>query len=136
VHWIKHTNGNVVVIIDGNQVAELQVASHRSSLAGNTLHSASIAEESVCEVVDQFESGLVEDGSSVLLCNGKTDGVGETLAERASGDLNTGGVVGFGMTGSDAVDLLEKGVSRRFRTCQISIEILTRKFFKSSRVTA
>ena len=57
-------------------------------------------------VVDQLVSGLVEDGCGVLLSNGETDGVGETLAERASGNLDTRGVVGFGVAGCDAVDLL------------------------------
>lgn len=44
-------------------------------------------------VVDQLEAGLVEDGASVPLSNGKTDGVGETLTEGTGGDLDTGGVV-------------------------------------------
>lgn len=112
----------MVVIVNGNQVAELQMASHRSSLAGNSLHSASIAEEGICEVVNQIETGLVESSGGVFLCNGETDGIGETLAERTSGDLDTGGVVGFGVTGSDAADLLHNEISRRFRTSQVSIE--------------
>lgn len=57
-------------------------------------------------VVDQLKVGLVEDSRGVLLSDGETDGVGETLAERAGRDLDTGGVVGFGVTGGDAVDLL------------------------------
>jgi len=59
-------------------------------------------------VVDQLVSGLVEDGRGVLLSNGETDGIGETLTKRASGNLNTGRVVGFGVAGGDAVDLLER----------------------------
>lgn len=57
-------------------------------------------------VVDQLEAGLVEDGASVGLGHGETDGIGETLAEGASGDLDTRGVVGLGVAGCDAVDLL------------------------------
>lgn len=96
----------MVVIVDHDEVAELQVASHRSSLGGDTLHSAAITEEGVCVVVDQLVAGLVEDGGGVPLSNGKTDGIGETLTERASGDLDTGGVVGLRVTWSDGVDLL------------------------------
>ena len=59
-------------------------------------------------VVDQLVSGLVEDGCGVLLSNGETDGIGETLTKRASSNLNTGRVVGFGVAGGDAVDLLER----------------------------
>jgi hypothetical protein len=57
-------------------------------------------------VVDELIAGLVEDSRSVLLCNGKTDGVGETLTKRSSGDLDTGGIMSFGMAGCDAVNLL------------------------------
>jgi hypothetical protein len=96
----------VVVVVDGNEIAELQVASHRSSLAGNALHGAAITEEHEGVVVDQVEAGLVEDGGGVCLGNGETDGIAETLTERASGDFDAGGVVGLRVTGCDAVDLL------------------------------
>ena len=96
----------MVVVVDGNQVAQLQVTGGRGCLASNTLHSAAITEEHVCVVVDEVEAGLVEDGCGMRLRNSETDGIGETLTERASGDLNTGGVVGLGVAGCDAVDLL------------------------------
>jgi hypothetical protein len=98
----------VVVIINGNQVAELQVTGHRGGLAGNTLHSAAITEEAVCVVVDQVIARLVEDGGGVSLSNGQTNSVGETLTQRTSGDLDTRGVVSLGVTGSDAINLLRR----------------------------
>lgn len=100
------TDGNMVVIVDGNQVAELQVASKTGSFTSNTLHSTSITEDSVCVVVEEVISGLVEDRSSVSLGDGKTDCVGETLAERSSGDLNAGSVVRLGVTRGKAIQLL------------------------------
>lgn len=100
------TNGNVVVVVDGNQVAELQVTSHGGSLGGDTLHGTAITEEGVGVVVEQFIAGLVEDTTGVGLGNGQTNGVGETLTQRASSDLDTGGVVGLGVSGGDAVELL------------------------------
>ena len=104
-----HTNGDVVVIIDHDQVAQLQMASSGGSLAGNTLHSTAITKEAVCVVVDQVIAGFVEHCSSVLLGDGETDSIGETLAKRTSGDFNAGCVVGFGMAWSNAVDLLLRG---------------------------
>lgn len=100
------TNGNVVVIVDGNQVTELQMTSSGSSLRSNTLHGASITEECICVVVDNIEARLVESTSSLSLSNGETNSVGETLSKRTSCDFDTGGVVGFGVTGADGVDLL------------------------------
>lgn len=96
----------MVVVVDGNQVAQLQMTGSRGSLTGNTLHSTAITEEHVCVVVDQLEARLVENGGSMRLRNSETDGIGETLAEWAGGDFNTGGVMSFGVTGCDAVDLL------------------------------
>jgi hypothetical protein len=97
----------VIIVVDGNQVAELQVASHGRSLAGDTLHSTAITEEHICVVVDELKAGLVEYSGSVCLSDGQTDSVGETLAERAGGDFDAGGVVGLGVAGRDAVNLLE-----------------------------
>jgi hypothetical protein len=57
-------------------------------------------------VVDQVETGLVEDGRGMRLRNSETDSIGETLAKRTSGDFNTGGIVSLGVTGCDAVNLL------------------------------
>jgi hypothetical protein len=102
------TNGDVVIVVDGNQVAELKVTGHGGGLGGDTLHGAAITEESVGVVVEQLEAGLVVDTTGVGLGHGETDGVSETLAERTSGDLDTGGVVSLGVTGGDTVNLLRK----------------------------
>jgi hypothetical protein len=101
----------VVVIVDTNQVAKLKVTGHGGGLGGNTLHNTAITEEHVGVVVEQIEAGLVVDTTGVGLGHGETDGVGKTLAERTSGDLNTGGVVGLGVTGGDAVNLLHKSAT-------------------------
>lgn len=102
------TNGNVVVIVDSDEVAQLQVTGHGGGLTGDTLHSAAITEEGVGVVVEELEAGLVVDTSGVSLSNGQTNSVGETLAQRTSGDLNSGSVVSLRVTGGDAVELLEQ----------------------------
>lgn len=100
------TDGDMVVIVDGNEVTKLQVTSQRGSLTGNTLHGTAITEEGVCVVVDEVIAGLVVDSGGVSLGNSQTNGVGETLTQRTGGDLNTRGVVSLGVTGGDAVELL------------------------------
>jgi hypothetical protein len=97
----------VVVVINHNQVSKLKMTCHAGSLTGNTLHGTSISEEAVGIVVDEVKAGLVEDGSAVLLGNGKTDGIAETLTQRTSGHFDTRGIVGFGMSGCDGIDLLQ-----------------------------
>jgi hypothetical protein len=113
------------------------VTSSRSSLAGNTLHGAAITEEHVSVVVDQIEAGLVENGCSMRLRNSKTDGIGETLSERTGGDFNARSIVGLGMTGCDAVDLLRPGsVHDLVGVFGNGGQQLTRKFLRSSMLRA
>ena len=108
---LRVTNGNVIIVVDANQVAELQMASSASSFTGNTFHGTAIAKEAIGVVVDYLEAGLVEDGSSVSLTNGKSNGIRETLTQGASGNFNTRGVMGFWMARGDATHLLSKYVN-------------------------
>ena len=82
------------------------MTSSTSRLTGNTLHSASIAEEAICVIVDELESWFVENSTSVCLGNGKTDGIRKALSKWTGRDLNAISIVRLGMTGCDAVDML------------------------------
>lgn len=99
-------NGNVVVIVDADEVAELEVASQRRGLARDTLHQATITEEAVGVVVNQVEARLVEGGGSVSLGHSQTNSIADTLTQRASGDLDTGSIVSLGVARGDAVNSL------------------------------
>jgi len=100
----------MIIIVDHYQVPQLQMPGGTCSFAGYTLHGTAITEEGECVVVDQIEARLVEFGGCVGLCNGKTDGIGETLAKRASGDLNAWRVLSFWMARCDAVNALSNEV--------------------------
>jgi len=86
-------DGDVVVVVDGDQLAKLQMTGLGSGLGGNTFHGTSITEEAEGVVVEQVVTGLVKAGRNVSLGHGETDSIGETLTQRTSGDFNTGGVV-------------------------------------------
>lgn len=83
------------------------MACQRRRLTRDTFHRATIAKDGVGVVGEEIEAWLVKLGSSVCLGNGKTDGIGETLAEWTSRDFNARSVTRFWMAGSDAVDLTE-----------------------------
>jgi hypothetical protein len=57
-------------------------------------------------IVDEVETGLVEQSTGMSLSNSKTNGIGKTLPKWTSCDLNAGSIVRFRMTRSDAVNLL------------------------------
>ena len=61
----------------------------------------------ICVVVDQIVTILVEGRTQVRLSNGETDTVGETLTKGASRDLNAIRVACFGVTGRQRVNLTE-----------------------------
>lgn len=96
----------MVVIVNGNQVAEFQVTSKTGSFTGNTLHSTSVTEDDVGVVGEEIVAGLVKDGGGVRLGNGKANSVGETLAQRTGGDLDSRSAVCLGVAGGFAVKLL------------------------------
>jgi hypothetical protein len=81
------------------------MASQACSFTGNALHSTTIAKNAEGMVGNEIKPISVEDGSRVSLSNGKANGIAKTLAKRTSGDLDTGSIMGFRMTRSNAADL-------------------------------
>ena len=105
--WSHHpTDRDVVVVVDHDEVAELQVAGNAGSFTGDTFHGAAIAEEAVRVVGQDVESRFVEFGTRVSLSYRQPDGVGKSLAQRTRRHLDTGRVVDFRMAGRDAVNVL------------------------------
>lgn len=68
------------------------MAGHGCGFRSNTFHETSIAAVDKSVVVDNVMTGSIVDCSSVGFGNGETNSIGETLAEGASSDLDTGGI--------------------------------------------
>lgn len=75
-------DGDVVVIIDGNEVAELEMSGQRDGFSGNTLLQTTVSKECVGMVVEEWESVAVEGGTSLGLGDSETDGVADTCRAR------------------------------------------------------
>ena len=63
------TDGDMIVIINHDEITELQMTRGTGSFAGNALHCTSIAKEAVCVIGDKVETRLIERGSSLCLGN-------------------------------------------------------------------
>lgn len=128
-------DGDVVVVVDADQVAQLEVTGQGGSLTRDTFHQATVAEEAVCVVVNDVKSRLVEGGSSVSLSHGQANGIADTLTKGTGGDLNSGGIVGLRVARSFAADRLRTLVSL-LTTLAVGVTKnfvkLTRKAFRSS----
>lgn len=72
-------DGDLVVIVEGNELAEAPVTSEGAGLIGDTLHHASITEDAVGVVVNNLGGvRLVEASGKMSLCNSDTDGIANT----------------------------------------------------------
>ena len=96
----------MVVVVNADEVAELQMAGKTRGFTSNTLHGTAIAKEAVGVIREEVKSGLIEDGSRVRLRNSQTDGVRETLTKRTGCDFNTFSIMSLGVARRDAVNLL------------------------------
>mmetsp|Transcript_5883 Transcript_5883/g.7631 ORF Transcript_5883/g.7631 Transcript_5883/m.7631 type:complete len:621 (-) Transcript_5883:46-1908(-) len=107
-HLVK---GDLVGIVEDDEVVELLVSGEGGGLSGDTLLEASISGKSVDVVVEDGVLLSVVLSSSHLLGNGESNSVGNTLSKRTGGALNSGGVVlgvgEFGVTRGHGVVLTE-----------------------------
>ena len=72
---------NPVVVVEGDQLAELLRACERARLVRDAFHHAAVAEEDVRVVIDYRQVGPIELGRQMLLGERHADGVGDALAE-------------------------------------------------------
>ena len=95
-------DGNLVAVVDHDEVAELLVAGEGRSLARDAFLQVAVARDDVDEMVERAGAGVgirIEQSTFVACGIGESDGGGQTLAERAGGDLDARGVTVFGVTG-------------------------------------
>ena len=100
-------DGDVVVVVKEDELAQLVRAGEGAGLVGDALFQAPVAAERVGVVVDDGEALAVEGRREVRLGERHADGVGDALAERAGRRLDAGRVAVFGMTGRLVAQLAE-----------------------------
>jgi len=72
--------GDQVVVVEDDELAEAEGSGQRSYLVGDAFHEVAIAAENVGEVVHDVVGVAVIDGGEVLLCCCDADGHAESLA--------------------------------------------------------
>ena len=93
-----------VVVPEDDQLVELEVAGQRDGFLADAFHQAAVAADHISVVVDEVVAELrVHDA----LGQRHADRVGDTLAERAGGGLDTAGETVFGMAGGLGAELAE-----------------------------
>ena len=82
-------DGNTVVIVKTNQLAQSQRARQRTDFVGNTFHQAAVAHKHIGEVIDNFMIRLVKLRRQRTFCYRQSDGVRQTLSKWTGGGFNT-----------------------------------------------
>ena len=93
-----------VVVPEGDEPAELEVAGERDRLLADALHQAAVAQEDVGVMVDEV---VPEPGVHDALAERHADRLGHALAQRARRQLDAVGVAVLGMARGPAPDLAE-----------------------------
>src|SRR5580658_7272209 len=70
-------DGDMVVVIEEDEIAELKVTGDRTGFGTDAFHQVAVAADAVDTIVEQVEPGFVEPGGHVALGDGKAYRVGE-----------------------------------------------------------
>ena len=100
-------DGDVVGVIEQDQLAQAQRRSQRGGFAGDPLHHAAVAHQRIGVVIDHWEAGAVKLGRQVLFRHRHADSVGNALTQRAGRGLHAHGMAVFGVAGGLGVELTE-----------------------------
>jgi hypothetical protein len=98
-------DGDVVVVVDGDEAVEPLVAGEGGRLVADALHHVAVAADDPGVVVAHLGAEL---GAQPALGHGEADGVADALAQRAGRDLDTLGVVHLGVAGGGRAPLAER----------------------------
>jgi hypothetical protein len=92
-------DGNTVVIVDQDQLAEALHAGERGDFMGNALHHAAVAEETIGVMIEDRVARAIEGRSERPLRESHADRICKALPERPGGGLDAQVHIAFRMTG-------------------------------------
>ena len=109
-------DGDVIIIINPDEVAEPQVAGERRGLLRHAFHQAAVAGDGVDAVIDDLVTWAVKVRCQPSLGYRHADGIRHALAERPCGGLDAGRQAVLGVAGrlrlplAEPLDLFERQV--------------------------
>ena len=99
--------GDVVVVVQAHQLAQLEMAGQRGGLGGHAFHQVAVADDGPGAMVDHGVAVAVVGGRQLRFADRHAHRVGQALAERPGGDLHARRVAVLGMARRLAAPLAE-----------------------------
>ena len=103
----RTVDGDAVVVVNGDQLAEAEGAGERAHLVRDAFHEAAVADEHIGVVVHHVVPGAIEMRGQRALRNCHADRIGETLSERPGSGFDPGGVAALRMSRGHRMQLPE-----------------------------
>ena len=100
-------DGDVVVVVDGYELAQFHRTGQRAGFVRDAFHQAAVAQKGVGVMVDNGMARTVELPGQRAFRDSKTDGIGYPLTQRTRGGFHAGRVAVFGMPWRSGVQLAE-----------------------------
>ena len=82
-------DGNMVVVIQGNQLSQTQVPGQGAGFSRNPFHIATVTQNHIGVVVHQIAVRLIETTGKMGFRHGQADRIGNALPEGTGGDFHT-----------------------------------------------
>ena len=117
-------DGDVVVVVDENELAQRVRARKGAGLVGNPFLETAVAAQHVRIVIHHGEAGLIVFCGQMRLCERHAHAVGDALAERARRRFHACGMAVFGVTGGPGAELAE--VHQIFLFQVVAVEVQKR----------
>ncbi len=112
-------NGDLVVVVERDELAQAERSGERAGLVGDSLHQAAVTDRHVGMVIDDAGGGAVEFGGKDAFCDRHADRIRQSLSQGTRGRLNARGNPEFGvarrlrMQLAEALELLHRQVVAR-----------------------
>ena len=103
----RAVDGDLVGVVEDDQLAEAEVARERARLGGDSLHQIAVGRDHERAVIEEVEAGAIEVRGQHALGDRHPDRVGEALTERSGGGLDARREPVLGMAGRARAELAE-----------------------------
>ena len=100
-------DGDLITVVDDDELAQAQGARQRTGLVGNAFHQAAIADGGVGVVVDDIQAGAVELRGQGAFGDGHAHGIRQALAQGSGRGLYPGGIAILRVAGCFRMKLAE-----------------------------